>query len=138
MQLIVYGLALAVLMRLRPQGALPEGFSLIGVAPRRTRRRRRASRWSTTGCRRASHRVSEHVDAELPDRRGSNATRAGAGTTRRSCCRPPACSKRFGGIVAANELAIELRQGTITALVGPNGAGKTTVFNLLTGAIPPD
>ena len=33
---------------------------------------------------------------------------------------------------------IELRRGTITALVGPNGAGKTTVFNLLTGAIPPD
>ena len=47
-------------------------------------------------------------------------------------------TKRFGGIVAANELAIELRKGTITALVGPNGAGKTTVFNLLTGAIVPD
>ena len=47
-------------------------------------------------------------------------------------------SKRFGGIVAARDLDIELRRGTITALVGPNGAGKTTVFNLLTGAIPPD
>jgi branched-chain amino acid transport system permease protein len=46
--------------------------------------------------------------------------------------------KRFGGIVAANELHIELRRGTIAALVGPNGAGKTTVFNLLTGAIAPD
>ena len=47
-------------------------------------------------------------------------------------------SKRFGGIIAARDLDIELRRGTITALVGPNGAGKTTVFNLLTGAIPPD
>ena len=46
--------------------------------------------------------------------------------------------KRFGGIVAANDLHIELRRGTIAALVGPNGAGKTTVFNLLTGAIAPD
>ena len=47
-------------------------------------------------------------------------------------------SKRFGGIIAADELDIELRRGTITALVGPNGAGKTTVFNLLTGAVAPD
>jgi branched-chain amino acid transport system permease protein len=46
--------------------------------------------------------------------------------------------KRFGGIVAAHDLHLQLRQGTITALVGPNGAGKTTVFNLLTGFIPPD
>jgi branched-chain amino acid transport system permease protein len=47
-------------------------------------------------------------------------------------------SKRFGGIVATENLDMELRRGTITALVGPNGAGKTTVFNLLTGAIRPD
>jgi len=47
-------------------------------------------------------------------------------------------SKRFGGIVGAENLDMELRRGTITALVGPNGAGKTTVFNLLTGAIRPD
>ena len=47
-------------------------------------------------------------------------------------------TKSFGGIVAAEDLDIELRKGTITALVGPNGAGKTTVFNLLTGFIRPD
>ena len=40
--------------------------------------------------------------------------------------------------MAAENLDIDLRKGTITALVGPNGAGKTTVFNLLTGFIRPD
>ncbi|MGH3745047.1 MAG: ABC transporter ATP-binding protein, partial [Mycobacteriales bacterium] len=47
-------------------------------------------------------------------------------------------TKRFGGITAASDLALELRSGTITALVGPNGAGKTTVFSLLTGETRPD
>jgi branched-chain amino acid transport system permease protein len=47
-------------------------------------------------------------------------------------------TKRFGGIVAAEDLSLELRRGHVTGLIGPNGAGKTTVFNLLTGVIAPD
>ncbi|MGI5330416.1 branched-chain amino acid ABC transporter ATP-binding protein/permease [Actinomadura nitritigenes] len=47
-------------------------------------------------------------------------------------------SKRFGGITAAKNIDLELRRGTVTALVGPNGAGKTTAFNLLTGTVVPD
>src|SRR5207244_667010 len=34
--------------------------------------------------------------------------------------------------------SFDLLEGRVTGLIGPNGAGKTTVFNLLTGAIPPD
>ncbi|MBV9957094.1 MAG: ATP-binding cassette domain-containing protein, partial [Acidobacteria bacterium] len=44
---------------------------------------------------------------------------------------------RFGGLVAVNELCMDVRPKEIYGLIGPNGAGKTTVFNLLTGVYEP-
>jgi len=45
--------------------------------------------------------------------------------------------KRFGGIVAAQNVNLAIEQGARHALIGPNGAGKTTVVNLLTGVLKP-
>jgi len=47
-------------------------------------------------------------------------------------------SKRFGNIVACNELSMEFRPGTCTAVIGPNGAGKTTILNIVAGSLLPD
>ena len=46
-------------------------------------------------------------------------------------------TKRFGGLVATNDVSITLREGEVLGVIGPNGAGKTTLFNLLSGFLPP-
>jgi ABC-type branched-subunit amino acid transport system ATPase component len=47
-------------------------------------------------------------------------------------------TKRFGGLVAVNNVSFAVPSGRVMSIVGPNGAGKTTMFNLITGLEAPD
>ena len=151
-RLIAYGVVLVVVMLVRPQGLLPEGTTPVRLLRQLSRRgsvpplgthagpgvpqqAQRSVRMDTTtiDLDEDAHALTEleHHGA-LPD------TVETKGRRGEVVLAVEGLSKRFGGITAAEDLNLELRRGTITALVGPNGAGKTTVFNLLTGAIRPD
>ena len=134
-RLTLYGLLLVVLMRLRPQGLLPEGVTLWRPATWRAG----AAPVQPTDVTPA-HVVEEAEDWETgrTESDAEVAAREAGWTDQPVVLEVEGLSKKFGSIVAAEDLSMVLRKGTITALVGPNGAGKTTVFNLLTGFITPD
>jgi branched-chain amino acid transport system permease protein len=75
---------------------------------------------------------------------GASAPAAGAGLPRREAL--PAgdtllevdgVTRRFGGLVAVNDMRFTVGRGEIVGLIGPNGAGKSTMFNLVTGLLEP-
>jgi branched-chain amino acid transport system permease protein len=151
-QLTIYGLLLVVVMFVRPQGLIPEGASLRRwLASRRAPpEQRELLRVAPFGVDVSDAAVSEEeVEREdvatLADLRAHHAAPAAADLAAARLAHRGevvlevrGLTKGFGGIRAADDLDMDFRRGTITALVGPNGAGKTTVFNLLTGAIRPD
>src|SRR5438132_5851966 len=46
-------------------------------------------------------------------------------------------SKRFGGIVAVDDVSFDVNEGEILGIIGPNGSGKSTLFNCILGQLQP-
>jgi ABC-2 type transport system ATP-binding protein len=70
-------------------------------------------------------------------RRRAATAQPGRGVADAQVVRAESLTKRFGGVVAVDDLSFDLQQGTITGFLGPNGAGKTTTLRMLLGLATP-
>jgi len=108
-ELVVFGMALIGVLQLAPAGL----WSLL--TRRRPARRHAASQWAGV----------TPLPRAAPPARGETVLSVRA------------ARKQFGGLVAVDDVAFDVRAGEIVGLIGPNGAGKSTLFNLITGVLRP-
>ncbi len=111
LETIVFGMLLVLLLQVAPSGVWPRLAALVPAK------------------RRLHDPGSGAPGNALPqrDKRADARTLLSVGNA----------TKRFGGLIAVNDVSFEVAAGQILALIGPNGAGKSTTFNLITGVLKP-
>jgi branched-chain amino acid transport system ATP-binding protein/branched-chain amino acid transport system permease protein len=118
LRLLIFGGIMAAVVLFIPQGIVPTLTSLAGW---RARRR---------------DVVSGVID--LRPARATGLAAARSPQRGQTLLEVRRLSKRFGGLLALDELSFGVAEGTITGLIGPNGSGKTTAFNLIDGMMGRD
>ena len=125
-RMMSYGLILIVLMALRPQG-------LMGGIGFLSKKKKRPDK-DKTGQLRASTDLY-YQEKEQPGEQA--AAIEPFHKKERVMLKLDSVTRDFGGIIAVNDLSLELHENEILSIIGPNGAGKTTLFNIISGIYPP-
>jgi branched-chain amino acid transport system permease protein len=120
-QLIGFGILLVLIMIFLP-GGLHQGWTTVTGALGTGRPRRATPEGRPAG--------EDRPPGEPPP----SAPQPEAGTP---LLQVSGLTKRFGGVVAVNDVSFDVLAGEIFALIGPNGAGKTTCFNMISGVLHP-
>ena len=139
-RLVIYSALLVVIMLTRPQGVM--GAREFGIPWLKRAQQRRPEGDKPAGEKGVP--IAQQTSSPAMDR-ATRSENTGKRTWRKRSTktngehplRTSKCTIRFGGLVAVNELDMNVREGEIYGLIGPNGAGKTTIFNLLTGVYEP-
>lgn len=120
-QAVIYGAALVIMMRLRPEGILPEGVGLGRLLGLTRDRPPKVVPTAEEALGRLLHIENDAVSDTDPP-----------------IVEVIDLQKSFGGLKAVNGATFTLTRGEVTALIGPNGAGKTTIFNMICGGLKAD
>lgn len=137
LHMVIYGLLLIVIVLFLPNGIVPSVQAMVA-----RRRYEKAVREESGG---AVGDAGASAKSGLDEAAAANALKtmsAGVPTPSDAAgdavLRIKGVTKRFGGVVAVNDVTFNVRRGEILGIIGPNGAGKTTLFNLVTGVLPFD
>jgi branched-chain amino acid transport system permease protein len=129
-ELIGFGVVLVLVVILLPGGLHQAWMSATGYLRARRDARPAPPVGATTADGDGAPPDSAGDDSPLLTREG----RPAAGTT---VLQVRGLTKQFGGVVAVDDVDLDVRAGEILALIGPNGAGKTTCFNMVSGVLTP-
>ncbi|MBA2695972.1 MAG: branched-chain amino acid ABC transporter ATP-binding protein/permease, partial [Actinobacteria bacterium] len=133
-QLIGFGVILTLVMIFLP-GGLHQAFrGLVGLSGRR--RAHQGKIGTDLALQGSPESVEVEVRAVDADE-GPLLVREGRPAPGTTLLSVTGLTKRYGGVVAVDDVGFEVAAGEIMALIGPNGAGKTTCFNMISGVIAP-